>query len=379
MAAAALTFAAAGHLIAGHRLRRPSLPRLARRTMARLAAPSVRVVTWNVDMNTDHALVRAAATVAIVRALTPPADVFMVQELTSVPHSGDDPRSSVLAAFRSGLADTHALHVDESWPSGRPYYVALFVRNGAFAAAPPPAVVFKDFADSRMGRGYAAVDGVLAGARGRRRPPVCFVTSHLESERAGAEQRKAQFSEVIALMRANAARGVVTVFGGDTNLREAEVSGAAVAKGVGPEEKERAAGPGRPEEKRKVSDAFVQAGADPGEKFTWDMAKNDNLRVDWEIKPRSRYDRVFCFGPEASYPVCTKWTLLGKGRLPCGVFCSDHWGVLVDIRIGTDGGDGGDGGGGSEAEAEGTGLDGDGSDGAGARKATKRRRVGARG
>lgn len=295
-------------------------------------------------MYTEHALERADAAVTMLRELRPPVDVVMLQEVTATPRAGDDPTSSMLARFRDGMGADYALHADEAAVAGgQSYFVVLLVRKGLFGGG-DVAVRCAPFAGSRMGRGIVSVTGSVGDGKGkgkgkgsRRQPPsrVCFVTSHLESERAGAEQRRAQMAQMVALMRANAADGVATVFGGDTNLREPEVSGAVFAKNAVAEAKERdATAASRPPEKRKVGDAFVQAGAPDEHRYTWDMARNDNLDMSAsEFAPRTRYDRVFVFGPADWFPSATSWTLLGKTRLDCGVFISDHWGVLVDVAI----------------------------------------------
>lgn len=295
-------------------------------------------------MNTKHALKRADAAVALMRGLTPPPDVVMLQEVTSVPITGEDPAACMLARFRDGMGDSYALHADENAVAGgAPYFIVMLVRKALFNGGEEEDVRCEPFPASQQSRGVIVVTGSIGGkgkgkgkgARRRDEARLCFVTSHLESERAGTEQRKAQLTEIVVLMRKNAADGVVTIFGGDTNLREPEVSGAVFAKTSLAEQKERAASSAsRPPERRKVGDAFVQAGAPDADRYTWDMVANNNLDMSSNtFLPRTRYDRVFVFGPAARFPAATTWTLLGKTRLECGVFVSDHWGVLVDLKI----------------------------------------------
>jgi endonuclease/exonuclease/phosphatase family metal-dependent hydrolase len=260
----------------------------------------------------------------------------MLQEVTAMPRVGDDPATSVLAGFRARLSATHELHVSEKWVAACPYFIAMFVRRGLLLSDEVSEVALHDFPGSRMMRGYVLVSGVVAVGKGaaRRKGKVCFVTSHLESERSGAEQRKAQLAAVVALMRRNAENGVATIFGGDTNLRETEVPAGMVAKTPEAEKREREGHGAAAREKAKLGDAFVQAGAPSEEKYTWDMLVNDNLDMSGlDFKPRSRYDRLFVFGPADVFPVCTGWKLIGKGRLECGVFCSDHWGIVADLRV----------------------------------------------
>lgn len=280
-------------------------------------------------MDTSFAVSRSKAIVQIVRELQPPADLVMLQELTSVARDEEGGTGlSQLEVFRKGLSAQYVPLVHRDWELESNYFVAAFARKGFFTSPEKLKVEYNDFPKSRMGRGYMLIEGEVPSVG-----KLTFLTSHLESEVAGTEQRKSQFAEIVQIMRAKVENGKVVVFCGDTNLRESEISAAVVAKKEIQEEKERA-NKDKPEEKRKLSDAFIQASGTAAQKYTWDMRRNDNLKdAEWEFPPRTRYDRVFLFGPRDRYPVCTKWQLLGEQRLPCGVFASDHWGVLADIDI----------------------------------------------
>jgi endonuclease/exonuclease/phosphatase family metal-dependent hydrolase len=292
---------------------------------------SLRVLTWNIDMGTDFPLVRVRHMLGTIKGQSPPVDVVMLQEVTSVEHAQGEVSSSHMTMIRDRLESTYDVHVDQRWVEENSYYIVMCTRKGLFTATPPIQVTCRMFESSKMGRGYILVEGTSAKA-GR----LALITSHLESEGSGAAERKRQFSTIVDVIRQHALLGHVVVFGGDTNLREGEISSTVVAKKPIHEAKEREKERAKdevPGVQRKISDAFIQAGADESKKFTWDMKRNDNLKVDWEFPPASRYDRVFLFGPFKRYPVCTNWDLLGKERLECGVFPSDHWGVLVDIQI----------------------------------------------
>lgn len=286
-------------------------------------------------MGTDSHLTRARAATRIVLALEPSPDVVMLQEVTSVPggeQGGVGP--AMLDVFRNKFVDAGFEMYTKS--EDRMYFDVMFVKKDLFEDGSVKSEC-TSFEGSAMGRAFVKVEGVLKkGCLGWEeagfRKKVCFLTSHLESEKAGAVQRKVQFAKIIEMMRENAKEGTVTIFGGDTNLREGEISGAVVSKGAA-ETKEREASADRPVDKCKISDAYVQSGSEPSKKFTWDMDANDNLKVDWEFKPKSRYDRVFVFGPAKHFPVCHGWDLVGRTRLECGVFPSDHWGVVTDITI----------------------------------------------
>jgi hypothetical protein len=301
-------------------------------------------------MSTEPVLPRANAAIDLILAQTPPIDVLLLQELTSVSHpvspsanSSAARHSTQVAVFRDRLTPKYTLHLNDDWAATIPYFPAIFTRNRFFAPSPPLSVSHVLYPGSRMQRGYVLVDGVVPNA-GR----VAFLTSHMESESPNKEERRAQLNEIAAIMRGYAARGATAIFGGDSNLREAEILGSVVAKKPADERAQRmreAGGSPLSDDKRKLSDAYVQAfpgGDDYTHRFTWDMRKNDNLKPEggWgEHPPQSRFDRIFLIGPADRYPACTTWQLLGKERLPPiepgvkNVFPSDHWAVCADISI----------------------------------------------
>jgi endonuclease/exonuclease/phosphatase family metal-dependent hydrolase len=296
---------------------------------------------WNIDMNTEPVIPRAQAAADEVLSLDPPADVFMLQELTSVLHEYENGLSSQVAVFRERMSKTHTLHISAEWATTKPYFCAIFTRNALFAANTAPSVTHVPHPGSNMHRGYVLVEGAIPRAG-----LVAFLTSHMESENPNKALRRAQLAQIATVMRDYGARGAIAIFGGDTNLREAEILGTLVAKKPADELAQRIrekAGNPLPTDKRKISDAYAQAfpgGDDHTHRYTWDMRKNDNLNTDWgEFPPQSRYDRIFLIGPTDRYPVCKKWQLVGKKRLPPvqpgerNVFPSDHWGICADISM----------------------------------------------
>lgn len=229
---------------------------------------------------------------------------------------------------------TYAFHIGEAWAEELPYFPVLLARSGLFKDGSVDTTAVR-FPASRMHRAYISTSGELT-ASGLR---AAFLTSHLESLKESTDFRKAQLFRIFDRQRELVEKGVITVFAGDTNLREAEVPASDVVKTVAAE-KRRQEGGEAPAKRRRVTtkdkfvDAWLAAGADAGEKFTWDMFRNDNLQFDAEFKPKARYDRVFMLWPKEMDVQVPSLKLVGKERLPsCGKFISDHWGVCVDLQL----------------------------------------------
>lgn len=147
------------------------------------------------------------------------------------------------------------------------------------------------FPSSFMGRALVWAD--VAGWR--------VMTAHMESLRDGSRARKAQLSAVMAALDA---AGRPAVFGGDTNLRDAEVPPLADAR-----------------------DAWRLSGAPEDRRYTWDLVRNRNKTMPGGRRPRARYDRVFVSGCRVA-----SFDLIGEAALPGGgMWPSDHFGIQVDL------------------------------------------------
>lgn len=361
----------------------------------------IRLLSWNVDMDTEFKHMRTRGLISQIRETKP--DVVMLQEVTSEKVS-DTSRDSVLSMLRSSLCpasnddevvevidsdsddvkavptpgtntvktvagDDDVIEVTNNSISSPPaapkqpasksanpkspaklaydmhlphathgYFCVLLVRRGLLRAG-SLRVSAEAFENSMMMRGLISLQGQLSqdGAR------VAFLTSHLESLPFSAERRKSQLADIVQQCRELATSGCTAIFGGDTNLREREISAYDVAKTPVAEAKRNAAANAaatstrrtkRTRVEQKLGDAWVMAGCPERSKFTWDTLRNDNLALELDFKPRARYDRVFMLGPELRFPRVTDFKLLGTKRLnACDKFISDHFGVLVDIDV----------------------------------------------
>lgn len=317
-------------------------------------------------MDTEPIKLRARALVEQIRNLKP--DVVMLQEVTAVtlpilksglqlkitPQESSSLKVDVderertekqkaqpndtnhiskeVAHGNTGLSLRYDFHMGDGWDVELPYFPILLTKADLFKEKSAETTAAR-FLASRMHRGFICVSGILKESEQH----VVFFTSHLESLKESTDIRKDQLLQIFDRQRNLVETGAITVFAGDTNLREAEVSAAEVVKTVAAEKKRQENGQAHAKKRRvapknKFVDAWLAAGADPDEKFTWDMTRNDNLQFQGDFKPKARYDRVFLLWPDLWDVQVPSLQLVGKDRLPsCGKFISDHWGICVDL------------------------------------------------
>jgi endonuclease/exonuclease/phosphatase family metal-dependent hydrolase len=291
---------------------------------------TARVVSWNIDGLSDAGLLaRARAVVTEVRRLAP--DVVLLQEVV-------DQNVGVL---KPGLeAGGYTWH---DGGAGRmfPYYCAVALRRSSATFSGGELVAF---GDTRMGRHLIKVTATLHGRR------ALVMTSHLEStgDPASCASRKVQFAEVLLELAAGEAPPV-TLFAGDTNLRDKE---AVDVRGDILGDANSATS--------SVADVWEALGSNYGTRWTWDTGENHNLGIPKAMK--CRFDRMFFrrsgddggggggsssgsssaaaatgagggSGGGALRP--TSLTLIGRAPVPGtnGLFPSDHWGMCVDFAL----------------------------------------------
>ncbi|XP_044523282.1 tyrosyl-DNA phosphodiesterase 2 isoform X2 [Gracilinanus agilis] len=141
---------------------------------------------------------------------------------------------------------------------------------------------------------------------------LCLMSSHLESTRNHARERMNQLKLVLKKMQ-EIPESVTVIFGGDTNLRDHEVSK------VG----------GLPD---KILDVWEFLGKPEHCRYTWDTQANTNLAI--EASCKLRFDRIF-FRPAAGdcHIIPRNLDLIGLEKLDCGRFPSDHWGLLCGFDV----------------------------------------------
>ena len=107
--------------------------------------------------------------------------------------------------------------------------------------------------------------------------------------------------------------GKVCLFGGDLNVREAEVRSVKLPP--------------------DVADVWEYCGESMETKFTWDVQENDNLNWAYPNKPRARYDRLYLW-PQSGRVRPRSFDLIGLDRLhSCSRFPSDHWGMWAEFDV----------------------------------------------
>lgn len=140
---------------------------------------------------------------------------------------------------------------------------------------------------------------------------LCLMTSHLESCKGQAEERMKQLRVVTHRMR-EAPDDVTVLFGGDTNLRDAEVAKVGLPSGV--------------------CDVWERLGKQEHCRYTWDTKANNNKKVPYIS--RCRFDRVY-LRPAAKDGVPRlapdHMALVGLEKLDCGRYTSDHWGIYCSF------------------------------------------------
>ncbi|XP_066920615.1 tyrosyl-DNA phosphodiesterase 2-like [Clytia hemisphaerica] len=138
--------------------------------------------------------------------------------------------------------------------------------------------------------------------------PVTVMTSHLESLKECAAERQKQLKQCFETIT-DSPSDTNFIFAGDLNMRAEDLR---QIGGIPP----------------KITDAWETAGEDPNSKFTWDLELNDNKKFGGNRKPRARFDRMYFKRAQSNPMQCIGFELIGLERLSCGMFPSDHFGIL---------------------------------------------------
>ena len=184
------------------------------------------------------------------------------------------------------------------------YFVVILVKQDSRLV--PGSLSITPFPGSRMGRQLLQLPLSLQGLE------LLLMTSHLESLKDHSAERKAQLRTAFGVMVAKQKEKKVCIFGGDLNVREAEVKSVKVPE--------------------SVVDVWEACGSDHATQFTWDVKNNDNLTWPYPNRPQARYDRVYYTASDGKLTP-TRFELVGQDRLQqCGRFPSDHWGLWVEFE-----------------------------------------------
>ncbi|KAL3983863.1 homeodomain interacting protein kinase [Sarotherodon galilaeus] len=136
---------------------------------------------------------------------------------------------------------------------------------------------------------------------------LCLMTSHFESFKANSKERMNQL-HVVKWRFKRAPDDVTVVFGGDTNLRDAEVPKVGLPA--------------------TVCDVWERLGKQEHCRYTWDTTTNTNQNI--STTARCRFDRIY-LRPAIKRGVHRlapdHMALVGLEKLDCGRYTSDHWGI----------------------------------------------------
>ena len=250
---------------------------------------SFKLLSWNIDGLDERDLEERTTAVYQTILLKQPDFVFL-QEVV---------RASA-AILEKKLKSKYHLFAPIHPPQH--YYVMILVKRDADLRVG----VFdsKTFPGSVMGRQLVQLPVSCRGL------DILLMTSHLESMKDHSGERKNQLRTAFGVMT-ETQREKVCIFGGDLNVREAEVKSVKVPK--------------------NTIDVWEACGADHNSMYTWDVSANDNLNWSYPNKPKTRYDRIY-LAPSDGKLRPTKFELVGQDRLhECGRFPSDHWGLWAEF------------------------------------------------
>ncbi|NXU53524.1 TYDP2 phosphodiesterase, partial [Turnix velox] len=141
---------------------------------------------------------------------------------------------------------------------------------------------------------------------------LCLMTSHLESTKDHSKERVKQLQIVLNRMQEES-ESTPVIFGGDTNLRDSEVT----KLGNLP---------------KNIMDIWEFLDKPKHCHYTWDTHSNTNLDAPYKCK--MRFDRIYFRPPtEESNIIPRSMDLIGLEKLDCGRFPSDHWGLLCTFDL----------------------------------------------
>ncbi|XP_075333195.1 tyrosyl-DNA phosphodiesterase 2-like [Odontesthes bonariensis] len=182
------------------------------------------------------------------------------------------------------------------------YFTAVLLKKSRLTLLDSEVVAFQN---THMTRNLLCAQVLFRGQK------LCLMTSHFESCKDGAEERMRQLRLVMKRM-SEAPDDVTVLFGGDTNLRDAEVASVGIPSGV--------------------CDVWEQLGEPEKCRYTWDTAANTNKDI--RFKCRFRFDRVYvrrARGDGVPRLDPHSMALVGLEKLQCGRYTSDHWGIYCTL------------------------------------------------
>ncbi|XP_076084600.1 uncharacterized protein LOC143055353 isoform X2 [Mytilus galloprovincialis] len=256
----------------------------------------IKLLSWNIDgLSEDSIKERTSAVISIINRERP--DVVFLQEVIL---------DTLEMLSRKCLDYTFMESGVEC------YFTVIMVKQNSVQVTDLKII---PFTSSKQGRTLQRVECTIKGL------PCVLMTSHLESMKANSDERKHQMKRALHHV-VNASRDRTVLFGGDFNVKDREIR---EIKGL----------------PKGVLDIWIETGRNKETQFTWDTSINTNLQwaENQDFKPKIRFDRIYMRHPKTHKVISpVSFQLIGKEKIPtCGLFPSDHWGLLVhfDININT--------------------------------------------
>ncbi|XP_049457443.1 tyrosyl-DNA phosphodiesterase 2 [Epinephelus fuscoguttatus] len=244
------------------------------------------LISWNVDgLDTDNLGERARGLCSYLALYTP--DVVFLQELIP-PYVQYLRKRAVSYLIIEGGEDN--------------YFIGMMLKKSRVKLVESEIIPYPT---TQMMRNLLVAQVTFKGLK------LCLMTSHLESCKGQAGERMKQLRVVMQRMR-EAPDDVTVLFGGDTNLRDSEVT----KVGLPP----------------SVCDVWERLGKQEHCRYTWDTKANSNKNVPYIA--RCRFDRVYLRpATKDGIPrlVPDHMALVGLEKLDCKRFTSDHWGIYCSF------------------------------------------------
>uniref|UniRef100_H2U0X2 Tyrosyl-DNA phosphodiesterase 2 n=1 Tax=Takifugu rubripes TaxID=31033 RepID=H2U0X2_TAKRU len=241
------------------------------------------LISWNIDgLDGEKQPERARGLCSCLTSYS--ADVVLLQELVPPYCRFLKNRLSTAYTFIEGGKEG--------------YYTAMLLKKSRITLLDWKIIAFPT---TRMARNLLVAQVLFKGQK------LCLMTSHLESCKPHAGERMRQLQLLLKKMT-EVPDDVNILFGGDTNLRDAEVArvGLPIC----------------------IHDVWEQLGEPEDCRYTWDTLTNTNKDVDFIC--RIRFDRLYLRqSAKDGIPQlkADSMALLGLEKLECKRYISDHWGI----------------------------------------------------
>ncbi|NXO91213.1 TYDP2 phosphodiesterase, partial [Certhia brachydactyla] len=245
------------------------------------------LITWNIDgLDLGNLKDRARGICTYLTLYSP--DVVFLQEVI--------PPHLPLLQMKAGNYTVIPGNIDE-------YFTVIMLKKSRVKLLKHEVIPFPTTA---MKRNLLVVHVSISGIE------LCLMTSHLESTKNHSKERIKQLQIVLNKMQKES-ESTTVIFGGDTNLRDSEVT----KLGDLPD---------------NIKDVWEFLGKPQHCRYTWDTQSNTNLNAAYKCK--MRFDRIY-FQPalEGGHFIPRSMDLIGLEKLECGRFPSDHWGILCNFDV----------------------------------------------